>query len=70
MMNHPIDIPSREDQERATPPAGRGGGIWTIAALVVIVALAVAVAIAMSGGEQPDQPAEPVPSDAPAVPGE
>lgn len=70
MMHHPIDIPSREDQERATPPAGRGGAFWTILALVVVVALAVAVVMAMSGGEQPEAPVEPVPNEAPASPGE
>lgn len=69
MMNHPVDIPSRDDQDRATPPAGRGGGIWAVIALLVVVALAVALTLAFTGGDT-EQPESPVPNDAPAVPGE
>jgi len=70
MMNHPVDITSRDDQDRATPPAGRGGGIWAVIALLVVVALAVALTIALTGGDTVEQPESPVPNDAPAVPGE
>lgn len=70
MMNHPVDIPSRDDQDRATPPAGRGGGVWAVIALLVVVALSVALTIALTGGDTVEQPESPVPSEAPAVPGE
>ena len=70
MMNHPVDIPSRDDQDRATPPAGRGGGVWAVIALLVVVALAVALTLAFTGGDTAEQPESPVPNDAPVVPGE
>lgn len=71
-MNRPVDIQSRDDQDRATPPAGRGGGIWAVIALIV-EAVAVALTIALTG-DTAEQPESPVPTDvttdAPAVPGE
>lgn len=68
MMPRPLDIPSRDDQERPTPSGRRGSGLWAIVALVVVIAAVVAATIALSDGV--DQAQEPVQYDAPDVRGE
>lgn len=67
MMHHPIDIKSRDNTERPTPPGGGGSGRWAVIAMVVV--LAAVLTVVLSGGDA-QQPQDPVPNEAPFIPGE